>query len=353
MKLARIAKILVMVVLLVLVVRLVPLGTLAHTIASASPILLGVAVVAVLADRALMIAKWYPLLRAQVTSISWWRGARAYLAAGFASLVLPASVGADMLRAVALGRRDGVVMEIAASIAMERMLGMVASGVPTLLALGIVLAKGVSLHVLLPWVLASLAVAVVALVLPLNRRVMSVVDRLLGRHRSGKWGSLIHRFATAYTIYRRFPRMLMVVTAASIVEQFVPVLVQWIIARALGVPISFTMLLVAVPLALFLTRLPLSVAGLGVGEAAEVYTLAMFGVPPVQSLALALTSRGAELVGLLPGAVLWYDLVAAPERRARHAAPTDTSGLVLAEPPAAGGAPPVVPAAGPPLQPPR
>ncbi|HEX6964895.1 MAG TPA: lysylphosphatidylglycerol synthase transmembrane domain-containing protein [Gemmatimonadaceae bacterium] len=350
MKLARLLKLVVMVVLLVLVVRLVPLGALARTIGSANPILLGLAVVAVLADRALMIAKWYPLLRTQAASISWWRAARAYLAAGFASLVLPASVGADMLRAVALGRPDGVVMEIAASIAMERMLGMVAAGVPTLLAVWIVLSTDVSLGVLLPWGLASLGVAVVALLLPLDPRVMRIVDRLLGRHRSGKWGGLIHRFATAYAIYRRFPRMLMAVAAASVVEQFVPVLVHWIISRALGVPISFTMLLVAVPLALFLTRLPLSVAGIGVGEAAEVYALALFGVPPVQSLALALTARAAELLGLLPGAVLWYDLVAAPRRRARHAA-GDASDRALPDASAKSGAP-VVPGDGLPLQPP-
>jgi len=237
MKLARLAKILVMVVLLALVVRLVPLGTLARTMVAADPVLLAVAVGVVLGDRALMVAKWYPLLRVQVTCISLWRAVRAYLAAGFASLVLPASLGADMLRAVALGRHDGVVMEIGASIAMERMLGMVASGVPTLLALAIVLRNDISLGVLLPWSLASLGVAVVALLLPLSRGAMSLVDRLLGRHRDGKWGGLAHRFATAYTVYRRYPRMLAYVTLASILEQFVPVLVQWIVSRALGTSI--------------------------------------------------------------------------------------------------------------------
>jgi len=251
-----------------------------------------------------------------------------------------------------LGREDGVVTEIGASIAMERMLGMVASGVPTLLALAIVLWKDISLGVLLPWALASLAVAVIALLLPLSRGAMSLVDRLLGRHRNGKWGSLAHRFATAYTVYRRSPRMLAYVALASMLEQFVPVLVQWIVSRALGTSISLTMLLVAVPLALFITRLPLTVAGLGVGEAAEVYTLALFGVPPVQSLALALTSRVVELVGLLPGAFLWYDLVAAPRRRIlRDAHGGDAIDRGPAEESAAGVAP-VIPADAPSAPPP-
>src|SRR5690348_1404236 len=115
MKMIRLVKVVVMVVLVVVLARLVEFDALVESVRAADPGLLLVAVGAAFVDRLVMIGKWYPLLRVQLPSIPLLRAARAYIAASFAALVLPTSVGGDMLRAIALGRGRGAVMEVGAS----------------------------------------------------------------------------------------------------------------------------------------------------------------------------------------------------------------------------------------------
>ncbi|HEX5436709.1 MAG TPA: lysylphosphatidylglycerol synthase transmembrane domain-containing protein [Gemmatimonadaceae bacterium] len=316
-KLAWLLKVLVMVALLVLLAWLVDVRTLIRTVASANAGILLVAVALALADRALMIAKWYPLLQVQVPSIPLWRAARAYLAAGFAAVLLPASLGGDVLRAVALGRRRAAVMEVSASIAAERLLGAVASGVPVLIALILAVHSAIPLGLLLPWALAALGLALAALVLPLSARVQRLVHGLLGVRRGGKWAAMLRRFVNAYAAYRSTPGTLALVGIASVLEQGMPILVAWMVSRSLDLGISLEMLLVAVPLTIFVARLPVSVAGLGVSEGAMVYILSLFGVPPVDALALSLTSRAPDIVSVLPGALFWHDLASVRRERGK------------------------------------
>ena len=298
--------------LLALLAWLVDLESLAGLLLAADPGLVAVAIAVALADRALMIGKWYPLLRAQGLEIPLLRAARVYLAAGFAALVLPASVGGDVLRAVALGRGRGAAMEVGASIAVERLLGLAASGVLTTIALVVALRSDVRLEFLLPWALGATLVSAAAVLLPLAWRPSSCLGRWIEPYRNSPWGRVGLRFAAAYALYRRHTRTLLAVGALTLVEQAVPILVFWILAHALDLRVAPSALLVAVPLTLFVGRLPIAAAGIGVVEGALVYLLGLFGVPAVAALSLALAGRIVELAAILPGAFLWADLVRAP-----------------------------------------
>ena len=113
-------------------------------------------------------------------------------------------------------------------------------------------------------------------------------------------------------LYRHRPGTLIAVGLLSLVEQAFPVVVLWILAHALDLEVSFLALLVAVPLALFVGRLPIAIAGIGVLEGALVYLLGLFGVPPAEALSLALAGRIAEIFALLPGGLFWSSLVCTP-----------------------------------------
>ena len=89
-------------------------------------------------------------------------------------------------------------------------------------------------------------------------------------------------------------------------------MVLWILAHSLDVEISFFALLVAVPLAFFVGRLPIVIAGIGVLEGALVYLLALFGVAHEEALSLALAGRLAEIFALRPGGLFWSSLVRTP-----------------------------------------
>lgn len=306
-RLASLARLGVTLVCLGVVLSLVDLRDVGARLASADPALLALAVLGVAFDRALMVAKWYPLLRLQVRSVSLGRAFRVYLAAGLASYVLPSTLGADALRAASLGARDGTVVEVGTSIAMERLLGMIANGLLAALALGVGVQLVPSLRVplLAACLLVVAGVGALALLL-LDRPRAALRRRLEGR--LGRWESVARRFGEAARRYRSAHRLLALVGSLTLAEQFLPLLILWVASAALQAPIELLALLVAVPISTLLVRLPISIAGIGPGDAALYTLLSLFGVPGADAVALAVVARGLELLGALPGALFWSDL---------------------------------------------
>lgn len=287
----------------------VDLGEVGRTIASVDPLLLSVGIGVAFFDRGVMAAKWSLLARVQDPSITLVRALRAYLAAGFGALIVPTPVTGDVLRAMALGRGSGALAGISASIVAERLLGMMASGLLCLVALHVAVQMSEGLDYLVPWTAGFLVVASVVFVLPLSRfgasRLTFVPARVVPPALSGR----IQRFVAAYAVYRKTRGTLAGVALLTLFEQTLPILNLAVLAMALQLPIRFKMLVVAVPLSVFVARLPISVAGIGVGETALVYLLGLFGVPAYQALALGLTGSLMNLVVAIPGAFLWRDVM--------------------------------------------
>jgi uncharacterized protein (TIRG00374 family) len=258
----------------------------------------------VLADRAMMIGKWYPLLEVQGLKIPLSQATRVYLAASFASLFLPNSVGADVVRTLALGGERRAIPEVGASIVVERMLGLAAS-VILCTAVLLLAQQAFPLGFLLPWILAVGAALLGATFLMLRPSR----GRWLARYRERRWFQHGQRFAPACRLYRHHLGTVLVVAALSLVEQGFPIVILWILVHALDLEVSLFALFVAAPLTLFAGRLPIAIGGIGVIEGALVYFLGAFGVSPVEALSLALAGRFVEIVILLPGGLFWSSLV--------------------------------------------
>jgi hypothetical protein len=96
------------------------------------------------------------------------------------------------------------------------------------------------------------------------------------------------------------------VVGLSVLIQLANVLVLYILARGLGLGLGFWIFLVFMPVVLFLSMLPISVAGWGVREGAMVGALAVLGVPAHQSLALSILFGLALVFISLPGGLLWF-----------------------------------------------
>jgi uncharacterized membrane protein YbhN (UPF0104 family) len=294
--------------LLLLLAWIVDLGELAAVLLGADGPLLGLALLVALADRGLMLGKWYPLLRAQGLGIPLAQAAATYLAAGFASMLLPASVGGDVLRTIALGGARGATLEVGASIVLERTLGLAASIVLCAAALALAFAQSLPLAFLLPWALAAAAAPVgIALLALWPGR-----GRWLDRHRGRRWFRFVERFALACALYRHHAGTLAAVGLLSLLEQTFPIIVFWILAHALDLDAPLLALVIAVPLTLLVGRLPIAVAGIGVVEGALVYLLGALNIPPAEALSLALAGRVIEIAASLPGVLFWSSL--APRR---------------------------------------
>ena len=93
------------------------------------------------ADRFLMAYKWWLLLRSRNLGVRLWTAFRCYLVSSLYGLILPVTVGADAIRILAI-RQLGIT-EVAASIIIERGLGVLAMGSVALLS-SLLLATSVS-----------------------------------------------------------------------------------------------------------------------------------------------------------------------------------------------------------------
>lgn len=300
--------------LVVLLLWWVDLDQVARLYRAADPLVLAAALLIAGADRLIMILKWMPLARVQGLPVPFGRAARVYLASNCASLFLPTSVGGDVVRAVAFGRPLGAVARVAASIAMERVLGLFGVGLVLAVAIPFALSGTAGLGqyawmgavgILTVLLLAALPF-VPAVAGPLN----PLVDRLRGRR---VLGGMAHLW-DAYAAYRSHPVLVVTVGLASALEQFVPVALYGLVAVALGIEVTFSALVVATIFAQLIGRLPVSVSGIGVEEGAAVLFLGLFGVAPSGALSLALGRRVLETLVFMTGALFWKELGTTPIR---------------------------------------
>ena len=265
---------------------------------------IGVACGLVLFDRALMAWRWLALLR-PVTPTALRVGAimRVFFVSSFVGTFLPASIGGDAARAYGVMRHDVAGGAAVASVAMDRALGVV-----SVLLLGLV--SALTLSAVVPagvWVLlavggaASLAAAAVIFVDAIGDAVGRVTIRLPG----ARLRHMTQRVLEAVRAYRRHHGALAGVLAASVAVQTLRVLQAWALGRSLGIEASLAVYFVAIPICVLIMQVPVTVSGLGTGQAAFLWTFAPAGVARPEALALSILFIALGIVGNLPGGLLF------------------------------------------------
>jgi uncharacterized membrane protein YbhN (UPF0104 family) len=205
-----------------------------------------------------------------------------YFIGMYFNLILPTSVGGDVVRAWYLDGQSGRRLASFLSVLADRV-----SGLLVLLGLACV-AVAVCPIALPPWVPWSvwgtaggglLALTGFALFdfrsspaarIPAAARVLGKVERLK---------------ANSTSLFR--PALLIQTTALSLVVQAANVLIVYLVGRAIGAPVPAAYYWIVVPMVTLLTLLPISLNGMGVREGGMVLFLAPLGIPEGTALSLA------------------------------------------------------------------
>jgi uncharacterized membrane protein YbhN (UPF0104 family) len=253
-------------------------------------------------DRVVMIWRWIVLLRATGTPVQGRTAARIFLESSFVGSFLPAGVGGDAARAWQLSRHTARSAAAVASVAVDRLLGVVA-----IVVLG---AAGVfaSARLFEPdqqrrlFLVAAALAAGAACLLWIDRLTLAIVPR---RWRDTRWGRRLQAVTQAVAEYRSQPGALATVLALSFGVQWLRILQAWLLGRGLGIDVPFVYYLAFMPIALLLLLLPISVSGFGLPQGAIVWLLRPVGVPDEQSFALSTLILLSGLAGNLPGALLY------------------------------------------------
>lgn len=262
----------------------------------------GVVLILLAVDRAVMVWRWILLLRASQTAVSIPSAIWIYLVSSFVGSFLPAGVGADALRAYSLGRRTAENSEAFASVAVDRVLGM----------LSIVLLGVAGVAVWTQRVDPGLWQPTLVLVILTAGLTGGVFwsDRLLRAALPEAWHGSRHaarllRLADALARYRGRHSALGSVMLLSIGVQVLRVLEAYVLGRGIDITIGFGYYLVFMPVGLLMLLLPISISGFGLPQGMIVWMLRPQGVPDPQSFALSTLIVLSGLVGNLPGAWLY------------------------------------------------
>jgi glycosyltransferase 2 family protein len=213
-----------------------------------------------------------------------------YLIGMYFNLLLPTSVGGDVMRAWYLDGGARRKLAALAAVLLDRL-----NGLLVLIAMAC-LAVALSPLALPAWIVWSVwGIAAAAAVGLASLPVLQRLD-LLPQSRREQLRTMVQAL--------RAPRALVEATLWSVLVQVLNVVLVWLIGQALGTDVPLPYYFVFVPMVSLLTLLPVSINGLGVREGGVVLFLAPLGVAPAIAAAMAfLWFAVFAAAGLVGGAV--------------------------------------------------
>ena len=113
------------------------------------------------------------------------------------------------------------------------------------------------------------------------------------------------KFYKAYSDYRKHKRLIVVFVLLSCLEQFAPVLGNYIASCALGFSIPFLYFLAVIPIVQLFTRIPISFNGIGVHEGLLVFFFGILHLGKTDAFTIGLVGHIAILISVIP-AVTYY-----------------------------------------------
>ncbi|MEN3338704.1 MAG: glycosyltransferase 2 family protein [Acidobacteriota bacterium] len=266
---------------------------------------IGAAVALLFVDRTLMAYRWMVLLCALTpgTRPPFRAVLRIFFVSTFVGTFLP-SVGGDLYRAYSLSRLDVSGVESAASVLMDRVLGVMAIVIVGVLALIPAPPRARN-----PWMLLTLALGslgcLVAGVVVFSERAATAGQAIAARLSNPRARRIAGGMIESVRRYGRHHRELLNVLGLSVGVQMVRVVQAWCLGRALGIEAGLVMYFIFIPIVLLIMLLPITVSGLGTSQGAFSWLFGTIGVPPAASVALSILFVALGVIGNLPGGLLY------------------------------------------------
>ena len=251
-------------------------------------------------DRAVMILRWVLLLRASNVPVTSGEAAHIFLVSSFVGSFLPAGVGGDVARAYGLSRLAADGSEAVASVAVDRVLGIL-----SLLLLGVIGVLMWSPDGIADWrapLGILLLVSASGAALWADRLVRAFLPNAL---HGSTLGRRLLNLGDAVSRYRGRTPTVLHVMVWSLVVQLLRIGQAYLLGLGLGIRVPFLYYVVFMPIGLLMLLLPVSISGFGLPQGVIVWLLRPMGVPDAQSFALSTLIVLTGLAGNLPGLILW------------------------------------------------
>ena len=253
-----------------------------------------------------MAYKWAMLLRARGIAISNMEAFRIYLLSSFAGTFLPTSVGADVVKLARTTLSTGKIENVAASILMERAIGVMGLMALGLIGLSFLIAKD-EYQFLTIFYSTGIVFAGLAFVVALSLRndIFHWLDTKLARWKKYKTTRMILDSHSAYVDLGEHKRVLIWFFLLSMLEHTLLAFVNYCGGLALGLPIQFVYFMAIIPIAGVIEMFPISIGGIGVAEGLYIVLFALAGLSAEEALSLAIYMRAVGLLAVTPGAIVF------------------------------------------------
>jgi uncharacterized membrane protein YbhN (UPF0104 family) len=253
-----------------------------------------------LGDRAVMAYKWNLLLVARGIHIPGREVFKVYYFSSFVGMFLPVSVGGDVVRGLKLYHDGHGGAEITSSIVIERILGLAAGAIVSVVCTGVLITwLKIDIFPLLFFSLAILAGFVVVFAISLDNRLLSWLpfkENVIVRK--------IIKFHESYSGYRRHGAILLAFLGLSIVEQIFPILSHYCAAKSMQLTWPFWTFLMILPVVQLVARMPISFNGLGVIEGMLAYVFARLAYSETDAVMIGLIVEVVSALTMVPALFL-------------------------------------------------
>ena len=270
--------------------------------ARASWLLLAVALVVL--DRAVNAYRWVVLLEALTPGSRPPLGAvmRIFFVSSFVGNFLP-SIGGDVYRAYQLARLGVRSAEAAASVLMDRVVGVLSMVVVAAIALYFL--RDLELPGVVPALLIVTAGCAVAAAAVFSARVAAWAVGLVQRLPVPRLQSAARTLMDAIRRYATHHGALLLVLVLSVAVQLLRVVQAYCLGRALDLALPMIVYFGFIPVITLVMQVPITVAGLGTTQYAFEWMFGHVGVPSPITFALSILFLALGTLGNLPGGLLY------------------------------------------------
>ena len=277
------------------------LGAASAIIFEIAPRWIALAVVLYFGDRCLAAAKWRLLVSVEGRGIPFWTALSIYLQSSFLGAALPATVGADLVRARMAQPYAGNFTISLSAVIVERLAGVIA----------LVLSAAIGLAMFAPvsaWHLISTPVLWAAAGAVLLTAAARMISKL--RHSqtfapsnllAGRVKRLANRVEGSLVAYRGHWNVVAIVLAIAFGQQYLFTVINWLLAVALGLDVRLSTMLWVWPIVMMAIRLPISVLGFGVREVLLMEFIGRTGVSEAGAVTLGLASGVLDILFIMLG----------------------------------------------------
>lgn len=251
----------------------------------------------------IMALKWRVLLLAKEIQLPLTKIIQVDFASKFLSLFVPSTISLDLFRAYGLAKAGASKKQTAASIIVDRALGLFALIIVANISV-LLFYKAISIPEV-AFTSISTLVGFVAFVLIINSRfVIGFLSRYEATIKKYKILHKLEELRGSINEYKLHKTKLVKVFLLSVVIQTLRMVVYYVASLAVNANVPFQYFVIFTPIVMFLVMLPISLAGVGIRESGFVYFFTKVGVLGTIAFAIPALVSLMVVISVLPGGLI-------------------------------------------------